>query len=390
MNKITQTLTFACGVGLAAGAAMAQDDAGPGKARAAIAGRYYVAPMASYTLVDDARGTDDGYGGVLALGKQLVPGFSLEIAALYSSLDSEQGGDSATLTGGQITALFFPGQHNFYGLIGLGFGQVKDHPGLTPDYNNSLWSAGAGYLLGPFDFVASGMSVRAEALLRGDSHEEAPVGETVNNVFREAVFNLGLLVPLGAGPKPAPEPEPEPVQVVALVAPVDTDGDGVNDDLDQCPGTAAGTEVDAAGCPKPEPEPEPAPACAPPAPGQPITLEGCAAGDTVVLSGVNFDFDTARLTPNARTILDGVADALLAAPQNKVELGGHTDAIGADAYNLRLSERRAQSVMDYLVERGVEVERMSAVGHGESMPVADNQSEEGREQNRRVELTIIE
>lgn len=367
---------------------MAQDDEGPGKARAAIAGRYYVAPMASYILADDARSTDDGYGGTIALGKQLVPGLSLEIAALYRNYDAEDGGDSATLTGGQIAALFFPGQHNFYGLIGLGFGKMEDHPGLTPEYNNSLWSAGAGYLLGPFDFIASGISLRAEALLHADAHEEAPIGETLNNVFREAVFNLGLLIPLGAGPAPIPEPEPEPVAVVPPVAPVDTDGDGVIDDLDQCPGTAAGVEVDETGCPLPEPEPEPV--CAPPVPGQPITLEGCAAGDTVVLSGVTFDFDTARLTPNARTILDGVADALLAAPQIKVELGGHTDALGTDVYNLALSKRRSQAVMDYLAERGVETGRMSAVGHGEEMPIADNETDEGRELNRRVELTIIE
>jgi OOP family OmpA-OmpF porin len=140
----------------------------------------------------------------------------------------------------------------------------------------------------------------------------------------------------------------------------------------------------------PTQEPPPPPPCQPPAPGQPINLEGCKVGDTIVLRGVNFEFDKARLTVNAKTLLDQVADALLARPDIKVEIDGHTDSKGSDAYNQNLSQRRAESVKQYLVGRGIDAGRMTTQGFGESKPVADNSTAEGRELNRRVELKITE
>jgi outer membrane protein OmpA-like peptidoglycan-associated protein len=139
-----------------------------------------------------------------------------------------------------------------------------------------------------------------------------------------------------------------------------------------------------------EPPPPPPPPCQPPAPGQPINLEGCKVGDTIVLRGVNFEFDKATLTVNAKTLLDQVADALLARPDIKVEIDGHTDSKGSDAYNQKLSQRRAESVKQYLVGRGIDAGRMTTQGFGESKPVADNSTAEGRELNRRVELKITE
>ena len=91
---------------------------------------------------------------------------------------------------------------------------------------------------------------------------------------------------------------------------------------------------------------------------------------------------------NARTILDAVAAELSAYPDVTVALAGHTDAKGSEAYNQRLSESRAQAVRAYLADRGIEPGRMTAAGFGESQPVADNDTEEGRELNRRTELTV--
>ena len=162
----------------------------------------------------------------------------------------------------------------------------------------------------------------------------------------------------------------------------DTDGDGVIDEADQCPDTPPGTSVDGKGCPPPPP------ACESGAEG--LKLAGCQPGQTLVLHGVNFEFDKATLTPNARSLLDLVVFALKEAPQIRVEVGGHTDARGSDAYNQELSGHRAQSVVDYLVGQGIASERLQAVGYGETAPVADNATEEGRERNRRVELRIIE
>ena len=146
--------------------------------------------------------------------------------------------------------------------------------------------------------------------------------------------------------------------------------------------------VDVVEAPVAEPAPAPAPACDAPAAGQSFSLDGCKVGDKVVLRGVTFEFDKARLTPDARVLLDMVSDALLARTDIQVEVAGHTDSKGSDAYNQKLSERRALAVKEYLAGRGVEASRMTAVGYGETQPVADNGTDEGREYNRRTELKV--
>lgn len=374
-------LLAACLGGALPGVSVAQDD--DKTASAAIENRFYVSPMASYTLADPDRGTDDGIGGTLVVGKMFESQFGIELEAVYSSYDPDQGGDSATLVGGGLRGVLFPSKGNYYGLLGLGYGRFEDHPGADPEYDSALITLGLGYLVGPFDFIASGISLRAEAAMRTDLHSRDQTADSFNNALNEGLFNLGLLVPLGAAAKPLPPPEPAPVAVVAPVPVADTDGDGVADPVDQCPDTPPGSSVDAQGCPPPPP-----PACESSAEG--VVLAGCEPGQTLVLHGVNFEFDKATLTVNARTLLDQVASALMDAPQIRVEVGGHTDARGSDAYNQELSERRAQSVVDYLVGQGIAPERLQAVGYGEAAPVADNETDEGRELNRRVELRIIE
>lgn len=106
----------------------------------------------------------------------------------------------------------------------------------------------------------------------------------------------------------------------------------------------------------------------------------------IVLRGVNFDYDKATLQPAGRPILDEAAEILKANPDVNVEVRGFTDSRGSDAYNMRLSERRAQTVKNYLVSRGVSPSRLTTRGYGESDPVATNETESGRAQNRRVEL----
>jgi outer membrane protein OmpA-like peptidoglycan-associated protein len=122
--------------------------------------------------------------------------------------------------------------------------------------------------------------------------------------------------------------------------------------------------------------------------GQPIDLKGCKAGDKLILHGVNFEFDKATLTPNAKTILDNVAGEMKKYPALAVEVGGYTDSKGTSRYNERLSQRRASSVKAYLEQAGIDGSRLTAVGYGQSEPVADNGTDEGRELNRRVEIKI--
>jgi len=108
----------------------------------------------------------------------------------------------------------------------------------------------------------------------------------------------------------------------------------------------------------------------------------------IVLRGINFAFDSARIEPEFEPVLDVAVEELSANPGVHVEVSGHTDATGPDAYNQGLSERRANSVVKYLVDKGISPSRLSAAGYGESSPVADNATRDGRAQNRRVELNV--
>jgi outer membrane protein OmpA-like peptidoglycan-associated protein len=106
----------------------------------------------------------------------------------------------------------------------------------------------------------------------------------------------------------------------------------------------------------------------------------------VVLKGVNFEYDKAVLLVESTQILDRVATSLLAHPDVNIEVGGHCDSDGSNEYNLKLSDRRAKAVRDYLIKKGVPATQMTARGYGETEPIADNATVEGRASNRRVEL----
>lgn len=157
---------------------------------------------------------------------------------------------------------------------------------------------------------------------------------------------------------------------------IDSDGDGVPDFEDKCPGTPPGTKVDAEGCPLPVAS-APAPAPVPiPAPAPVMTQ----------LVGVNFDFDRSTIRPEDFGNLDKDVATLKEWGNVKVEVAGHTDSVGTERYNTGLSLRRAEAVRSYLVGKGVAAERLTVKAYGESQPVADNATDEGRFRNRRVEL----
>lgn len=209
--------------------------------------------------------------------------------------------------------------------------------------------------------------------------------------------------------------------------PSDTDGDGVNDDIDQCPGTPAGTEVDSTGCPvvkdsdgdgvnDGDDQCPNTPAgttvghdgCAMDSdndgviddndqcPGTPAGVEveanGCPkVGETLMtLDGVNFAYDSDDLTYDSQAKLDEAVATLNANSLVNVQIVGHTDSRGSESYNQSLSERRAASVVDYLIKNSVSGSRLSSTGMGESQPIADNTTEDGRYMNRRVELIVVE
>lgn len=127
--------------------------------------------------------------------------------------------------------------------------------------------------------------------------------------------------------------------------------------------------------------PPPPPVAAPPPP--PVQKK-------IVLRGVNFDFDKANIRSDAAGILREAATILKDNPKVQVSVEGHTDATGSDEYNLKLSLRRATAVKQFLVKEGVPDSRLSVRGFGETQPVASNDTEDGRAQNRRVELKVGE
>lgn len=121
-------------------------------------------------------------------------------------------------------------------------------------------------------------------------------------------------------------------------------------------------------------------------------VEVIRRGDDLILSmpsGITFATDSSTVQPQFRPTLDKVADVLDRYNQTYVDVYGHTDSTGSDAYNQALSERRADAVAEYLTMRGVESARLEALGYGETQPIASNDTIEGRAQNRRVEIKIV-
>lgn len=144
-----------------------------------------------------------------------------------------------------------------------------------------------------------------------------------------------------------------------------------------------GVKYDFRPLPKPKPVAPPPVAKAEPAPVLPAPTK-----KKIVLRGVQFDFDKANIREDAKPILDQAAKTLAEEKAVSVVVAGHTDAVGSDAYNMGLSDRRAKSVKAYLVGQGIDGDRLEVKAYGETMPVADNDTDEGRAQNRRVELEV--
>jgi outer membrane protein OmpA-like peptidoglycan-associated protein len=163
--------------------------------------------------------------------------------------------------------------------------------------------------------------------------------------------------------KPAPAPATAAVAAVpVMAAPADSDGDGVTDDRDKCPGSPSDRPVDESGC----------------------TIE------SVVLENVNFESNSSELKAGSSESLDKAVAGMNKYDNLSIEIHAHTDSMGEAAYNQALSEKRANSVRDYMIGKGIAANRMVAKGYGETKPVADNGTRDGRAENRRVELKIIE
>ncbi|MSP41685.1 MAG: OmpA family protein [Deltaproteobacteria bacterium] len=139
--------------------------------------------------------------------------------------------------------------------------------------------------------------------------------------------------------------------------------------------------------PKPTPPPPP-PAKAPPPPPAKAPPPPAKVERTIILDDVLFDFDKSNIKSEAGAILNRLVAFMNENKEKKANLSGHTDSAGSDAFNQALSERRVASVKDYVVKKGVDGGRVSGQGFGESKPIADNKTAEGRAKNRRAEIKV--
>jgi OmpA-OmpF porin, OOP family len=113
-------------------------------------------------------------------------------------------------------------------------------------------------------------------------------------------------------------------------------------------------------------------------------------GEIIQLEGVQFAFASDAIAADERGALRDAVETLKRYPQLRVEIAGHTDSRGSAVYNQGLSERRARAVLDYLANAGIERSRMTSRGYGQTAPIADNATDAGRAQNRRVELRVLD
>lgn len=336
--------------------------------------RFYLAPFGTFFKPGGDRNAQDGWGAGLGFGKMLNEYFNVEVRGFwqgaqangypnykpsYERLPWDHG--SINLAGGAIDLQYYLSRDTFapYTVFSLGAMSTSylgslDWPPFDDDSRGTnisfIFEAGAGATYE----LADNFLLRGDVRYRGDTAPSNFRNSDVS-VVNDLLVNLGFVIPIGD--KPAPGAAPVAAEDCAAR---DSDHDGANDCEDKCAGTAGGTKVDEQGCP--------------------VVME---------LRGVNFQFDSAQLTPDSRVILDGVTEELIAFQANRdIEVAGYASDEGKPGkarYNQQLSARRSESVANYLRDKGVTLP-LYVKGYGTEHPIADNATAAGRARNRRVEL----
>lgn len=315
-------------------------------------GSTYIAPSFQGVWVDDDRKVSDGIGAGLALGYVASPKWNFELGGHATGHDVDGTDNSYDIKGVDLNALrvFKRGDSINPYLIG-GVGRLEsDGPGSSD--SSIFYKLGAGVMADITKNTAKGTNLA----MRGEIHTRR------SDDFNDYVASLGLVYSWG-GSIAAPAAAAIAAIAPAVVKPVDGDDDrdGVPNSRDKCPNTPLGAKVDS---------------------------DGCECGD-VVLRGVTFVTDSSEITPQGRLVLDSLVSGLARRAGTKLEIRGHTDSVGSEAYNLALSQRRADSVKAYLVSKGLNADDLSTIGLGEMQHIATNDTAEGREQNRRVTLQAL-
>ncbi|AXH11585.1 OmpA family protein [Halarcobacter bivalviorum] len=311
--------------------------------------KYEITPLVGGNITEGNLNLDDHYGvGGLSFGVNFDDTLydQIEVGILTSLEQVDYDGINEDTN---ITRLFT----NF----------VKDY-GLTE--NTSLYAlVGVGLEhfeneeLGNKTSLFGNYGVGLKYKFSNDMALKTDIRHLINTNDRDnnLIYTVGLAIPFGEKAAPAPKEEKvEPKPAIAKLA--DTDGDGVPDIKDKCPDTPKGDIVDENGC------------------------------SLKVNLNINFDFDSARINNEYDSKIKKFADFMKKFPSVKGKIEAHTDSVGTEDYNQKLSERRAAATVKALEEQGVDKSRLNSTGYGESKPKATNETAEGRAENRRVEGSI--
>lgn len=343
-------------------------------------GAFSLSPMVGYHVFEGDQRMDDSVSYGLALGYNLTKNWSFELDARYTPAETDFTGgnnEDVDVWTGSLNALYhFNPDGAFVPYLVAGFGGMVfevDNVGGRDDDEDFMLNAGAGIKY----FFTEDLALRVDARYVADLHSDRDFDQDPgsDDPDHNLIATAGLYWQFG-GPPPAPAP------------PADSDMDGVPDSRDKCPGTPLGTAVDAVGCPPAPPKPAPVvekPAPAPPPPPAPAPAPAPVAKEIITFN-LLFDFDSAKIKDDMIPALEQAKKILNEDPAATFLVMGHTCSIGTDAYNQKLSERRAASVKNWLVSNGIDAGRLEEIGYGESKPKYDNSTEESRKLNRRVEI----
>lgn len=329
--------------------------------------RWYLTPQYSYAWPDSSEHTNNGSGWQLDFGKPLTEDWNLEFGVIDYKLNAKSGfiGSLHQIAYGLNGLWFFNDRPKTFApflLLGAGANDQRATGivcGLGPCFpgvsnvnsTKGYGTVGLGFLTSPWDWGGA---------LRFSLQELHTFG---NGNFNDLIASLGLQIPLGAVSESAPPPPPSAPAPQPAPPPAST--------------------------PAPPPPSAPAPAATPAAPPPPAPAAAPAPQKIISLPGVKFVTNSAHLLPVSQATLDGAMQTLKDNPGIDAEVAGYTDNTGKPAYNVKLSQRRAEAVMKYLVDHGIDASRLTAKGYGAADPVASNATKQGRAQNRRVELRII-
>ena len=329
--------------------------------------RWYLTGSAGFNLQDDARATRNAPFLGLGLGKFISPNWSLDGELNYQNPKFEANRDALWSQYGislDLRRHFVQEGRGWNPYIVAGLGMQRSEEELVTNVANQRRDNNLAAKLGVGlqTTLDNRVGVRAELAYRADFDDQS-MAAPQEDWFGDVLASVGVVIPLGPKAEAAAPPAPPAPPAAPSCADLDDDGDGVNNCDDKCPGSQA---------------------------GQTIGPDGCPVQVSIDLKGVNFDFDRSTLRPDAVAILNEAVEILKRYPDLRVEVAGHTDECGTDAYNQGLSERRARAVYDYLTSNGIDAGRLSGPnGYGESRPLENlGDAFPGckSETNRRTEL----